>query len=118
MNSNIILYGIANCDTVKKARVWLNANTIDYHFHDFRVDGLSEDQIHDFLAHCTWENLVNKRSTTWKTLSDEQKNSLANEQGIKLLLEYPTLIKRPVLLKEQQLVIGFKAEEYAALFAL
>jgi len=75
------LYGIKNCDTVKKTRRWLDDNQIDYRFHDFRADGLEKTQINAWVAELGWETLINKRSTTWKALDDSVKNSL-NDQSI------------------------------------
>ncbi|VUD68195.1 Regulatory protein Spx [Thalassocella blandensis] len=112
----INLYGIKNCDTVKKARTWLDQNEIHYHFHDFRVDGL------DITAVKRWEKsvgkdaLINKRSTTWKQLNSEQQalftSETLSENAIALILENPTLIKRPVLEAEKTISVGFKADTY------
>ena len=111
----IKLYGIKNCDTVKKARRWLEDNGIQYHFHDFRQDGLDKKQLGGWVETLGWEAIVNKRSTTWRNLSDEEKGITTNAQSIKLLAANPTLIKRPVIEKDKVLLIGFKEAEFKKL---
>ncbi len=111
----IILYGIKNCDTVKKARNWLEQNQIDYQFHDYRSDGLELSLLEHFEATLGWETLVNKRSASWRQLSDEQKNTLDKTSAMAIMLEMPTLIKRPILDNGSTLLIGFKASEYQQL---
>ena len=106
------LYGIKNCDTVKKARKWLDENSIAYRFHDFRIDGLTLAQLIDFTARKDWSLLLNRSSTSWRQLSAEQQGDLSLETAIVLMLSTPTLIKRPVLDTGDQLIIGFKADHY------
>jgi arsenate reductase len=106
------LYGIKNCDTVKKARQWLDKNDIIYRFHDFRLDGLTLAQLIDFTARKDWSLLLNRSSTSWRQLSFEQQADLTLEKVIDLMLSTPTLIKRPVLDTGEQLIIGFKADHY------
>ncbi|CAA0108699.1 putative protein [BD1-7 clade bacterium] len=110
------LYGIKNCDTVKKARKWLEENTIDYTFHDFRVDGINADMITGWLQQQPVEKLVNKRSTTWKQLSDDDKNNLSDTSAISLCVAHETLVKRPVLDHNGDIHLGFKAADYTAIF--
>ena len=93
----LTLYGIKNCDTVKKARRWLDNQGVDYQFHDFRQDGLDKKLLDSWLKQLGWEAIVNKRSTTWRNLSDKEKDISSNAQAAKLLLANPTLIKRPVI---------------------
>lgn len=112
------LYGIKNCDTVKKARQWLDQRAIVYAFHDFRSDGLTADQLQHILAHCHWETLLNRRSTTWKTLDTTQLGELNAQSAAALLLEHPTLIKRPVLDTGNQILVGFSVTDYHAALAL
>lgn len=108
-----VLYGIKNCDTVKKARKWLEANAVDYLFHDFRADGLAAPLLQDWLQTVGIDTLVNKRSTTWKQLTaTEQQNVLAGN-AIPVLLANPTLIKRPVLAHDNEITVGFKESLYA-----
>lgn len=110
------LYGIKNCDAVKKARAWLDGHGVAHHFHDFRVDGLDKDQLIQWSTQLSWEVLLNRRSTTWRQLPDEVKDSLDKTQAIQLMLENPTLIKRPLLEREGSYCVGFKDAEYKKLF--
>ncbi len=111
------LYGIPNCDTVKKARNWLNSKEIPYKFHDFRAHGLAKSQVKTWIAAIGLEKLINKRSTTWKNLSSKQQNMLDEKSAIELILENPTLIKRPLIETPKDTLVGFKEKEYLALFS-
>ncbi|XAW89093.1 ArsC family reductase [Vibrio sp. CDRSL-10 TSBA] len=113
----ITMYGIPNCDTIKKARKWLEAQGVDYQFHDYRKDGVNADLVSEFCQALGWENVLNKRGTTYRQLTQEQKDSLNQDNAIPLLVEQPAMIKRPVLRVDGQLHIGFKAEQYASLFS-
>ncbi|NKF50570.1 ArsC family reductase [Shewanella sp. WXL01] len=110
----MILYGIKNCDTVKKARKWLEQNEHAFEFHDFRQDGLTEQQVENWAKLIGWETLFNKRSTSYRALADDVKASLNEASAIKLMTEQPTLIKRPVLERDNQIINGFKADSYQA----
>lgn len=110
------LFGIKNCDTIKKARDWLDTHSVAYEFHDVRTDGLTASKVQEWLNKVDWQVLVNKRSTTWKLLSNEVKDNLSEANVAHLLLANPTLIKRPVLEHQQALLIGFKTAEYDRLF--
>ena len=110
------LFGIKNCDTVKKAKVWLTSNHIDFDFHDFRADGLTEQQVRTWVTQLGWETLLNKRSTTWRQLPDADKQGWDDDKATHLLCAHPTLIKRPVLQHEDTLLVGFKAETYQHCF--
>lgn len=112
----ITLYGIKNCDTVKKARNWLEAQGIEYNFHDFRENGINRDQVSQWLGSLGWETLVNKRSTSWKALSPQQRESMDNASALAAILEQPTLIKRPLLDTGHELHCGFAAANYAKIF--
>jgi arsenate reductase (glutaredoxin) len=109
-----VLYGIKNCDTVKKARLWLDSNGIAYQFHDYRVDGLTTEQLHHFATNLGWEIMLNRSSTSWRQLSAEQQADLTEEKALQLMLEIPTLIKRPILDTGSELLIGFKPDIYQA----
>ena len=111
----ITLYGIKNCNTVKKARRWLEDHNVEYQFHDFREDGLNKMQLKGWVETQGWEAIVNKRSTTWRNLSDKEKDISSNAQAVKLLADNPTLIKRPVIEKNNTLLIGFKEAEFQQL---
>ncbi|WP_394752881.1 ArsC family reductase [Crenothrix sp.] len=106
------LYGIKNCDTVKKARQWLDENAIAYRFHDYRVDDLSYEQLVNFEARLGWKIMLNRSSTSWRQLSDEQKTDITQATALQLMLAIPTLIKRPILQRDNTLLIGFKADVY------
>ena len=110
------LYGIKNCDTVKKARDWLAINNIDYRFHDFRADGLDKTQVKNWVAELGLETLVNKRSTTWKELDEDTKENFNEQNAVALIVENPTLIKRPLLDTSKKIQVGFKDTEYAKIF--
>lgn len=119
MTKKITLYGINNCDTVKKAQKWLKANSINVNFFDFKKQPLTPELLTKFVELNDWSTLLNKRSTTYRNLSDEIKNNLTNEVAFEQVLAQPTLLKRPLLLIEfddsstsPQLHLGFKAETY------
>jgi arsenate reductase len=123
MTKTITLYGINNCDTVKKSQKWLAANGINYEFYDFKKLPLTNELLTQFVELNDWSTLLNKRSTTYRNLSDEIKNNLTNEIAFEQVLAQPTLLKRPLLLIKsdasenlQQLHLGFKAENYQQIF--
>lgn len=111
-----IIYGINNCDTVKKTQKWLTTNNVDHTFHDFRKDGVSDTLLTQFFELIDWNELLNKRSTTFRNLDESIKTNLTKENLFKAMLEQPTLIKRPVLIKDGKLTVGFKADNYQAIF--
>ncbi len=111
----ITVYGIPNCDTVKKARKWLEAEGIDFTFHDFRKDGLEERLAADWIALLGADVVINKRGTTWRKLSDEQKNITSDAEAVALILDSPAMIKRPVFDKDGDLHVGFKDDAQAFL---
>lgn len=110
------LYGIKNCDTVRKARKWLDKNQPNISFHDFREDGLDKEQLTHWVALIGWEKLFNKRSTSFRNLSDADKADIDQDKAIELMLSHPTLIKRPVLVVNDKIQVGFKEAEYQAWF--
>jgi Spx/MgsR family transcriptional regulator len=112
----MILYGISNCDTVRKARKFLESHAVDFTFHDFRKTPLTLTQLNHWLQYVSLENLVNQRSTSWKTLTPEQKKTLLIDHDMAILIEMPTLIKRPVLQTAHQVLLGFSAAQYQALW--
>ncbi len=111
----MILYGIPNCDTVRKARKFLEASNIQFTFHNFRKDGLAISTIEHWLESQPIDVLVNKRSTGWKQITDEQKEQLMSGKALSILTELPTLIKRPILETDTQIMVGFKASDYESL---
>ncbi|MGD8233857.1 ArsC family reductase [Vibrio sp. TRT 1302] len=113
----ITMYGIPNCDTIKKARKWLEAEGVEYHFHDYRKQGIDKAMVETFCQQLGWENVVNKRGTTFRQLSQEQKDNLDQHSAIELLVEQPAMIKRPILVANGTYHLGFKADQYAAIFS-
>jgi Spx/MgsR family transcriptional regulator len=111
------LYGIKNCDTIKKARAWLSANNIDYTFHDYRQDGLDEKWLTQTEQSLGWELMLNKRGTTFRQLSEEQKQGVDKTAALALMLEFPAMIKRPILIHNDTYFIGFKVDQYAEVFS-
>ncbi len=107
----LTLYGIKNCDTVKKARNWLDQHGITYRFHDFRTDGLTPELLQHFVEHLDWIKLLNRSSTSWRQLSAEQQSDLTQEKALQLMLATPALIKRPILDTGDQLILGFSAKD-------
>lgn len=123
MTKAITVYGINNCDTVKKSLKWLAEHNIKHNFYDFKKQPLTKELLTLFVQLNDWSTLLNKRSTTFRNLSDDIKSNLTDEIAFKLALEQPTLLKRPLLLmpsdsdeKESQLHLGFKAEAYQSIF--
>ena len=110
------LFGIKNCDTIKKARNWLGEHDIKFQFHDYRTDGLEKSQLEQWCQELGWEQLLNRRGTTWRKLPDEIKESIDENSAIALMLEQPAMIKRPLLESGTQRLLGFKATEYEHLF--
>lgn len=108
----ITIFGIKNCDAVRKAIKWLAVNECEHQFHDFRVDGLDDKVLNAWVNNVGWEKLLNTRSTSWRQLPEKQKKQVSEQSAIKLMLENPTLIKRPVLELNNQILVGFKDAEY------
>jgi arsenate reductase (glutaredoxin) len=109
------VYGIKNCDTIKKARAWLQSHGIEYAFHDYKVDGIDRARLESWLKVAGWETLLNRAGTTFRKLPDEAKENLDERKALKLMLEQPSMIKRPVLEKGRTLLVGFSPEKYSAL---
>lgn len=109
---SITLYGIPNCDTIKKARVWLEGHAIAYTFHDYRVQGLEPERLQQWIGKLGWEVLLNKASTTFRALPDTDKLGLDANKAKALMLAHPTMIKRPVLDLGDRLLVGFKTVAY------
>ncbi|OAI14782.1 arsenate reductase [Methylomonas koyamae] len=107
-----VLYGIKNCDTVKKARALLDSRRIEYRFHDYRSDGLEPALLQKFVDALGVDAVLNQRSTSWRQLGDEQKRDLTPDKAVQLMLAVPTLIKRPILDDGRQLLVGFNPEQY------
>ncbi|SIT58347.1 conserved hypothetical protein [Mesorhizobium prunaredense] len=108
----ITMYGITNCDTIKKARAWLESHDVAYRFHDYRVEGLEADRLDGWSSKVGWEILLNKSSTTFRGLSDTDRLSLDETKAKALMLAKPTMIKRPVLDLGDRILVGFKPDVY------
>lgn len=113
----VTIHGIRNCDTMKKAFAWLGEAGIPYAFHDYRKEGVSRDKLERWCDAAGWEKVLNRAGTTFRKLPDEAKQELDAEKAIALMLEQPSMIKRPVLETESAIEIGFRPERYAELFA-
>jgi arsenate reductase len=109
---NVTLYGIKNCDTMKKARAWLEANGVAYTFHDYKAQGIDRIRLESWVGSLGWETLLNRAGTTFRKLPDADKVGLDEGRALALMLEQPSMIKRPVLDLGGRLVVGFKAEQY------
>lgn len=109
------LYGIKNCDTVKKARKWLESQNIAFEFHDFREHGLDAATLANWLEALGTETLINRRSTTWKQLSESEREAVMAGEALAITLANPTLIKRPVLVTPSEVAVGFSDKRYAEL---
>jgi arsenate reductase (glutaredoxin) len=111
-----IIYGIKNCDTMKKARTWLDGHKVDYQFHDYKAQGIDRAVLEGWDKKVGWEILLNRAGTTFKKLPDADKDAITEKKAIALMLAQPSMIKRPVLEAKGKLTVGFKPEEYGKLF--
>ena len=107
------LYGIPNCDTVKKARAWLAENGVDYQFHDYRKQGVDPVRLAKWVETEGWETVLNRAGTTFRKLPDDAKTGLDAARAMELMLEHPSAIKRPILEHPGGMVVGFAPERYA-----
>lgn len=112
----IVMYGIKNCDTIKKAKKWLDANGVEFVFHDYRKDGLTDELLKSLESSLGWEAMVNKRGTTWRKLPDEIKDAMDKEQAVQTMLDNPAIIKRPILDTGKAFELGFTDASYQHLF--
>jgi arsenate reductase len=109
----ITVYGIANCDTVKKARAWLDGRGIPHQFHDFKKSGVSQGQLRLWAEAAGWDKLLNRQGTTWRKLSpSEQASVVDRDSAVALMVLHPSLIKRPVVQWPDQISVGFKLNEW------
>jgi len=111
----MILYGIRNCDSVKKARAWLDQRSVEYRFHDYKVAGIDKARLDRWCAEVGWETLLNRAGTTFRKLLDKEKQNLDQKRATALMLAQPSVIKRPVLELNGKLFVGFKPELYESL---
>ena len=112
----ITIYGIKNCDTMKKARSWLDDHGVAYDFHDYKTAGIAKDKLKQWSEEVGWETLLNRAGTTFKKLPDADKEGITEKKAIALMLAQPSMIKRPVLDTKGKLTVGFQPEAYKKLF--
>jgi len=114
----LTIYGIKNCDTMKKARAWLDGKGVTYAFHDYKASGIDRATLSGWVAEHGWETVLNRAGTTFRALPDADKAGLDSEKAVALMLAQPAMIKRPVLDLGKQTLVGFKPEIYAAALAV
>src|SRR5579862_1670297 len=113
----VTIYGIKNCDTMKKARAWLEKHGVAYDFHDYKALGIERGRLEDWAGKVGWEVLLNRAGTTFRGLPEKDKEGLGEKKAIALMLAQPSMIKRPVLDLGNKLLVGFKPEQYGAAIA-
>ena len=114
--SETTIHGIANCDTMKKARAWLEGHGVSYVFHDYKKSGISRERLEGWADRLGWETLLNRAGTTFRKLPDAHKAGLGRDKAIALMLAQPSMIRRPVLEHGDTIEAGFRPERYEALF--
>lgn len=110
-----VMYGIKNCDTIKKARTWLEERGIEYHFHDYKAEGIDRKILEDWCAEHGWEIVLNRSGTTFRTLPEAERENLTEKKAVALMLAQPSMIKRPVLDTGRKRLVGFKPDLYATI---
>jgi arsenate reductase len=115
---SVTIYGIKNCDTMKKARAWLDGRGIAYEFHDYKTAGIGRAQIEAWAREVGWETLLNRAGTTFRKLPEKDKENLSEKKAIALMASQPSMIKRPVLEAGGRLLVGFKPEQYEKAFSM
>jgi arsenate reductase len=111
----ITIYGIKNCDTMKKARAWLESHDLAYEFHDYKVSGIDRATLEKWSKVVGWEVLLNRAGTTFRKLPEAAKTGLTEARAMKLMIEQPSMIKRPVLERGRTLLVGFSEDRYSAI---
>jgi arsenate reductase len=112
----VTIYGIKNCDTMKKARAWLDKKGVAYAFHDYKVEGIDRSRLEAWAGKVGWEPLLNRAGTTFRKLPDKDKEGLSEKKAMALMIAQPSMIKRPVLEADGRILVGFKSEQYGELF--
>jgi Spx/MgsR family transcriptional regulator len=110
------IYGIKNCDTMKKARAWLDTKGVPYAFHDYKAEGIDRERLEGWAREVGWETLLNRAGTTFRKLPDAEKAGIDERKALALMVDQPSMIKRPVLDLGNRLIVGFKAEQYETAF--
>jgi len=116
MAKAVTIYGIKNCDTMKKARAWLDARGVAYDFHDYKSDGIKRGKLESWAREAGWETMLNRAGTTFRKLPEKDKEEVTEKKAIALMLAQPSMIKRPVLEAGGKLLVGFKPEDYEKAF--
>ncbi|HVZ91940.1 MAG TPA: ArsC family reductase, partial [Rhizomicrobium sp.] len=116
MKGPIAIYGIKNCDTMKKARAWLDGRGVAYRFHDYKSEGVERDRLEGWTKMVGWEALLNRNGTTFRKLSEDDKSGIDAQKALALMTRYPSLIKRPVVEVGKQVIVGFNSGRYEEIF--
>lgn len=114
--ASIKMYGIKNCQTMKKAMTYLESKGIEFEFHDYKKQGIDQASLSEWLTQKPWDEIINKRGTTWRKLTEEQKTDIDNSKAIQLMIANPSLIKRPALMVDDKLYLGFDESLYQSIF--
>jgi len=113
----VTLYGISSCDTIRKAKTWLKNQHIEFEFHDYRKQGLEQKLLESMISALGWEAMLNRRGTTWRTLPDTVKDQIDQASAMRLMLDNPAIIKRPILATQNQFHVGFSDPQYQEIFS-
>lgn len=114
--ADIKIYGIKNCDSMKKAFSWFSDHDIEYDFHDYKKEGVDKAVIKRAISHYSWEDVINRRGTTWRKLDDKTKNNMNADRAIDIANDNPSIVKRPLIVLEDEIILGFDADKYASTF--
>ena len=114
----VTLYGISSCDTIRKAKAWLKNQQIEFEFHDYRKQGLEQKLLQSMISELGWEAMLNRRGTTWRALPDKLKQQIDEASAIRVMLDNPAIIKRPVLAHKNKLYLGFSVDSYQSIFGV
>ena len=114
--ASIKMYGIKNCQTMKKAMTYLESKGIEFEFHDYKKQGIDQASLSEWLTQKPWDEIINKRGTTWRKLTEEQKTDIDNSKAIQLMIANPSLNKRPALMVDDKLYLGFDESLYQSIF--
>jgi Spx/MgsR family transcriptional regulator len=117
MTCPVTLYGISSCDTIRKAKAWLDHQHIEFGFHDYRKQGLDQQLLQSMISALGWEAMLNRRGTTWRNLPDTVKDKIDQDSAIRVMLDNPAIIKRPILASDNQLHVGFSSGQYEEIFS-
>jgi arsenate reductase len=116
MGDQVVIHGIKACDTMKKARAWLDAHGVAYRFHDYKAEGAPAEALRAWIDRLGWEAVLNRAGTTFRKLPEAERQGIDTARALRLMLAQPSMIRRPVLVVGERLIVGFKPEQYAAAF--